>query len=608
MLYGSRLFRVSLWLATTSLSMAVAAPALAQPAPPDDAVAPAAGDPPALAGRLADVTGTVSTRAAGQTDWIAAGLNDPVTSGDSFWTEPHSGAVIEAGADHFVLNEQTELDVTQLDQTEFVGTAAQGEVYFGLRSLPDRQTVTVNTPRGSVQISAAGQYDIAAGDSDTPTTVTVISGGARVTGSGVDLSVGPGQAATLSGGDQVAGTVGPAQPDQFTLAQLHREAPALPADIPSQVRYMTGGSDLARYGAWQATAEYGQVWYPRNVAADWAPYRTGHWAYVGPWGWTWVDAEPWGFAPFHYGRWVSYGGRWGWVAAAPDAPPNALPVYAPALVAFLGVGAGVGWVPLGFREPFRPWYHVSDRYLQSVNRVSVVNVSNITVNTSHNVTVNNYVNARGATVVPAGALVRGQNLAGMARPMPAAELARAQPVVGRLPVTPSAQTPGLTRGEAARYNISLPARPGGRAAPGPQIVAGGVPSRPGPAGHGPRVLPPLRPVAAPAAPRQAAEAAPRREDVQPAPRGGQPTFVRRTTNPPLRGPGPAPAPHATKRPEPDARPAPAPRPRPEARPVPEARQAARPLPRPAPEARPAPRPAAPAARRAPPPPTEKRPQ
>ena len=94
------------------------------------------------------------------------------------------------------------------------------------------------------------------------------------------------------------------------------------------------------------------------------PYREGSWAYVAPWGWTWVDSAPWGFAPFHYGRWAEIGGRWGWV---PGGAVGAPPVYAPALVTFLGVGAVVGvgigaalaagrigWFPLGPREAFHP--------------------------------------------------------------------------------------------------------------------------------------------------------------------------------------------------------------------------------------------------------------
>ena len=67
-----------------------------------------------------------------------------------------------------------------------------------------------------------------------------------------------------------------------------------------------------------------------------------------PWGWTWVDYAPWGFAPFHYGRWVYIGGSWCW------APGHrvARPVYSPAMVAWIGgtgYGKGpwpyLGWVP-----------------------------------------------------------------------------------------------------------------------------------------------------------------------------------------------------------------------------------------------------------------------
>ena len=62
--------------------------------------------------------------------------------------------------------------------------------------------------------------------------------------------------------------------------------------------------------------EYGAVWYPSDVGADWAPYRNGYWTEVGAWGPTWVDYAPWGYAPFHYGRWAYVGNRWGWCPGA----------------------------------------------------------------------------------------------------------------------------------------------------------------------------------------------------------------------------------------------------------------------------------------------------
>ena len=113
----------------------------------------------------------------------------------------------------------------------------------------------------------------------------------------------------------------------------------------------------------RATPDYGPVWYPDSGRADdWAPYATatGRRRRLGH---TWVDAAPWGYAPFHYGRWAFVGGRWGWCPGAYVARP----VWAPALVGWYG-GAGwavvgkrrapvYGWVPLGWGEPYHPWWH-----------------------------------------------------------------------------------------------------------------------------------------------------------------------------------------------------------------------------------------------------------
>jgi len=110
---------------------------------------------------------------------------------------------------------------------------------------------------------------------------------------------------------------------------------------------------------------YGWAWSPTTVAADWAPYRAGHWIWQDPWGWTWVSVEPWGWAPYHYGRWANVSSRWYWV---PDGPSVRSVRYAPALVGFVGGGPGwsasisiggggyVGWFPLGPRDSFSPWW------------------------------------------------------------------------------------------------------------------------------------------------------------------------------------------------------------------------------------------------------------
>jgi hypothetical protein len=516
----AKLRRLAVLLATTSLTFALASPARTQPAPPpgtDQQGAEQAGEPdtnpPALAGRVANITGSVSFHASGETQWSAATLNYPVTNGEAFWTEPQAQASLEIADDRVVLDSSTELDMGAIDVSQIVATEAQGAVFIHLNSLQPNQTVTFNTPRGAVQLTAPGRYEIVAGDTNDATSVTVVEGAAHITGTNLTLDVGPQQTATIGGTDTLQGSVGAYQQDAFLESMLRVPAPrhyaaAVPQGSavapPPQVQYMTGASDLDTYGSYTQSAEYGQVWYPHDVARDWAPYRDGHWAYVQPWGWTWVDNARWGFAPFHYGRWVQVENRWGWVPGAGagggvEVGVSSYPVYSPALVSFVGVGVGVSvgfsagayspaWIPLGPREPYYPWYHTRGDYFARLNQpygvprtiiergptynsFTNVNIHNTTI--VNNTTINRqvFINQRYATVAPQAAFIGGRSLVGIARPVPVAALEHARPFVGRMPIAPTAQTPNLPPAAARRYNVALPAHPVGRTLPGPRIEA-----------------------------------------------------------------------------------------------------------------------------------------
>ena len=479
-------FRLSAAMAAAGLviAQAVPRPAAAQPAPPP-AAAPTqpyqqTADPPERVGRLAAVNGAVSYHGPDADQWIAATLNYPVASGDAFWTQPGASAQLEIGASRIAMAGGTELDVATLDQDGLQATAAQGELDLHLLNLAPGESWSVQTPRGLVTLSGPGRYDIAAGDTQDPTTVTVLEGAAQVSGPDLALQVGPGQTASITGTDTFAGTVGPAQTDAFLAAMIQAERPPpVQAAAPAIVAQMPGGEDLSAYGAWSASPDYGEVWYPQ-VAPGWVPYSDGQWAYVAPWGWTWIDASPWGFAPAHYGRWVQIGGRWGWTpgVVAVGGPP----VYAPALVAFFGVGVGVGigaalasgrvgWIPLGPREAYHPWYRASPGYLRAVNAHSVSNITTI----NRNVTIGNFVNRRAATVVPASALAASRPVRQVAQRADPQVLASARPVAGREPVRPTAATAGITPGLVHRMNLA-PAQAGVAAtpragAPGPLIHA-----------------------------------------------------------------------------------------------------------------------------------------
>ena len=186
-----------------------------------------------------------------------------------------------------------------------------------------------------------------ASDDGSYTVVSVRDGEGEATGNGQSYTLEAGQRGTFSGTDSLNAQVEDIyDPDDFDLWAYSRDRRH---DVSRSAQYLSadvvGYDDLDSYGEWRDDSNYGHIWFPTQVPYGWAPYHDGHWAWVSPWGWTWVDDAPWGYAPFHYGRWVNVGGQWGWVAG----PANVAPVYAPALVVFIGGGDGgnVGWFPLG---------------------------------------------------------------------------------------------------------------------------------------------------------------------------------------------------------------------------------------------------------------------
>lgn len=96
--------------------------------------------------------------------------------------------------------------------------------------------------------------------------------------------------------------------------------------------------ELAPYGQWVQTPEYGTVWMP-NAEPGFQPYATnGHWV-VTEYGNTWVSDYAWGWAPFHYGRWfMDRYNRWAWVPGYE---------WGPAWVSWRSGGGYYGWAPLG---------------------------------------------------------------------------------------------------------------------------------------------------------------------------------------------------------------------------------------------------------------------
>jgi hypothetical protein len=208
---------------------------------------------------------------------------------------------------------------------------------------------------------------------------------------------------------------------------------------------------------------------PTAVVVGWVTYRFGHWVWISPWGWTRVDAARWGYAPFHYGRWVQWNNAWCWVPG----PRHVRPVYAPAMVAWVGGppvggsaawGSDVGWFPLGPREVYVPAYRVSPIYVRNVNVTNTnINATYVTNIYQRTVTPTHYVNNRPAavTAVPQNIFISAQPVGGHAVSLPPAVLAGAL-VTGAPPaIAPIRQSVlGLNEGRnIARPPASLAQRP-----------------------------------------------------------------------------------------------------------------------------------------------------
>ncbi|HEY6147394.1 MAG TPA: DUF6600 domain-containing protein, partial [Thermoanaerobaculia bacterium] len=318
--------------------------------------------------RVSYVTGPVSyARGDSPDEWQPPDLNVPLTLGDRLYTgrggrvelQIHGGATVRLDA---------ETDLAALNLTDDTKQFSQnlGAASFKVRRLGSEDIFEVDTPNAAITFDAPGDYRVDV-DGDGNTRVSVRTGRVLVASGGGQVTLQAGDEMDIQGIDRpqydVYALGGVDAFDRWVSSREARWQKARSRQYISED--IVGVADLDDAGRWEDIPEYGRVWSPLSVSADWAPYRVGHWCWQDPWGWTWISAEPWGWAPYHYGRWVTYSSRWYWV---PVGRAVRTVSYSPALVAFVGggpgfsttvaIGAGslVGWFPLGPRDPFNPWW------------------------------------------------------------------------------------------------------------------------------------------------------------------------------------------------------------------------------------------------------------
>ena len=332
-------------------------------------------DPPARVAHVNLIDGNAQLKLAGTDNWVDQLVNRPLTGGDRLWVESGSRAEMHIGSTALRLGSGTALQILSVDDGQIRLRVTTGSLSIRIRDLDSDERFEIETPQGLVSLLQPGGYRVDVDDRDERTYLAVWSGHAEVSNrSGAQLVRSDESAELAADNDspiRIAQAGATDSLDLWAEDRDRREEDSRAARYVS--REVVGYEELDGYGDWEVDPDYGSIWVPQLVMVDWAPYRYGYWSWIGPWGWTWIDNEPWGFAPCHYGRWVHARHGWAW---SPGMREIHHPVFAPALVAWRGGmrpdadvrhAPRVGWVPLGYNEVYEPPFHASRNYLRAAN-------------------------------------------------------------------------------------------------------------------------------------------------------------------------------------------------------------------------------------------------
>jgi FecR protein len=407
--------------------------------------------------RLSIAQGDVNVKRGDSGDLVAAVVNTPLLAQDHVQTSGGSRAEIQLDYANMIrLAPNTDVGFADLEYHRYQIQLGAGSIIYRVLRDSDAQA-EIDTPSVAVRPTQQGDYRVSVLD-DGSTEITVRSGELEVYSPKGTERLQAGRTMLVRGdssdpefqmGDQPA-------PDQFDEWSANRDRGLLASQSYQHVsRDIYGADDLDAYGNW-VPSQYGNVWAPRSLSADWAPYSNGRWVSEPYYGWTWVDDEPWGWAPYHYGRWFDnpgYGWCW-WPGSVASSY-----FWSPALVGFFGWGGGgfgvgvgwggIGWVALAPFETFHPWWghgFYGGRFGRGYGNYTSINNINIVRNT--NIT-NIYRNAsvRGAAITAHGNDFGRGGSARYGRAT-AGQLRNANLFRGRMPVTPTQASRQFTNRQA----------------------------------------------------------------------------------------------------------------------------------------------------------------
>ena len=359
----------------------LALPSVARAAPPDFTGPSEEFDVKDRVARVSLIAGEVNLKRGGNSDWERVRLNFPLVEGDTISTSAESRAEIQIDARNFVrLGANSILRVVTLRDEGVALSVVEGTATIRLARFDrDKEYFEIDAPKTTLAAEKKGVYRVDV-TSEGRVRLTARDGGrARIYSETSGFALREDRTAELilegaNAGDWEFVATNADSWDSWVDDRERYLAERLRYDVEYYDQHTWGAEDLASYGNWVYSNEYGWIWRPHTSSIsqydDWAPYRYGGWVWVPPYGWTWVGNEPWGWAPYHYGRWVYYNGFWAWCPRSYYYHDRGW--WRPALVAvFVSSGNDYCWYPLGYhqRDPRSRHYGNNPRHDPASDRL-----------------------------------------------------------------------------------------------------------------------------------------------------------------------------------------------------------------------------------------------
>ena len=114
-------------------------------------------DPPGRVARLNYIQGSVSFQPGGESDWVQANPNRPLTTGDNLWADRNSRGELHINSTVIRLSSETGITFLNLDDRTVQIQLAEGSLSARVRRLDGGDAFEIDTPNLAFTVQRPGE-------------------------------------------------------------------------------------------------------------------------------------------------------------------------------------------------------------------------------------------------------------------------------------------------------------------------------------------------------------------------------------------------------------------------------------------------------------------